>query len=165
MTLHAAKGLEFPCIFIVGMEEGLLPHSRSLYDQSELEEERRLCYVGMTRAKRRLLLSYAEKRRLYGNENYTRPSRFLSELPTECTESVRMTGDVSEPFINQAADPATASGGGDELALGRRVVHDKFGEGVVLNYEGAGRHSRVQVNFDAVGTKWLMVEYARLRVS
>jgi DNA helicase-2/ATP-dependent DNA helicase PcrA len=165
MTLHSAKGLEFELVFMAGVEEGLFPHQLSVEEPGRLEEERRLCYVGMTRAKRRLLLSYAEKRRLYGNENYTRPSRFLSELPTECTESVRMTGDVSEPFINQAAGTTTATGGGDELALGRRVVHDKFGEGVVLNYEGAGRHSRVQVNFDAVGTKWLMVEYARLRVS
>ncbi len=168
MTLHSAKGLEFELVFLAGVEEGLFPHRLSVEEPGRLEEERRLCYVGMTRAKQQLTLSYAEKRRLYGNETYARPSRFIAELPLEFVEAVRLAGSVSEPLVNQwdqhSAD-SSATDSGTDLALGQRVVHDKFGEGIVLNYEGAGRHSRVQVNFDLAGTKWLVVEFARLRIS
>ena len=150
MTLHAAKGLEFDLVFLCGLEEGLFPHQLSLEEPGRLEEERRLCYVGMTRARRRLVLTHAEKRRLYGEEAYTRPSRFLAEIPEDCREAVRL-----------GTDPAAAPAGG--LALGQRVVHDTYGEGVVLSCEGEGRHSRVQVNFADAGTKWLVLEYARLR--
>ncbi len=167
MTLHAAKGLEFPVIFICGMEEGLFPHGRSSEDAGKLEEERRLCYVGMTRAKRKLCLSYAESRRLYGgSDRYSTPSRFLRELPPERVEEVRLRGTVSRPVMR--APPRRRAGSEslrdepDGLRLGQRVRHSKFGEGVVLMYEGQGAHARVQVNFEAAGSKWLVVAYANL---
>ena len=167
MTLHAAKGLEFPCIFVCGMEEGLFPHSRSSDDPGKLEEERRLCYVGMTRAKRKLCMSYAESRRLYGgSDRYSTPSRFLRELPPERIEEVRLRGTVSRPGLRvaprrrAAAEPMHDDSNG--LRLGQRVQHPKFGEGVVLMYEGQGAHARVQVNFEAAGSKWLVVGYANL---
>ncbi len=164
MTLHSAKGLEFRQVFLVGMEEGLFPHRLSAEDGARLEEERRLCYVGMTRARERLTLCYAEKRRLYGEERYNRPSRFLREIPEELVEEVRLHGIVTRPA---AGDPAGASlePAPAGLALGTRVFHQTFGEGVVLNYEGEGRHARVQVNFETEGSKWLMVEYANLVVA
>ncbi len=164
MTLHSAKGLEFRQVFMVGMEEGLFPHRLSAEDGARLEEERRLCYVGMTRARERLTLCYAEKRRLYGEERYNRPSRFLREIPEELVEEVRLHGIVSRPaaggsdFSTPAGEPPAG------LALGTRVWHQTFGEGVVLNYEGEGRHARVQVNFETEGSKWLMLEYANLVV-
>ena len=168
MTLHSAKGLEFPAIFICGMEEGLFPHGRSSEDPGKLEEERRLCYVGMTRAKRKLCLSYAESRRLYGgSERYSTPSRFLRELPPERVQEVRLRGTVSRPVMPRA-QPRRHSGQEpmpDEstgLRLGQRVRHSKFGEGVVLTYEGQGAHARVQVNFETAGSKWLVVAYANL---
>ena len=167
ITLHAAKGLEFPCIFVCGMEEGLFPHSRSSDDPEKLEEERRLCYVGMTRAKRKLCMSYAESRRLYGgSDRYSTPSRFLRELPPERIEEVRLWGTVSRPGLrvpprrHPAAEPMHDDSNG--LRLGQRVQHPKFGEGVVLMYEGQGAHARVQVNFEAAGSKWLVVSYANL---
>ena len=166
MTLHSAKGLEFPAVFLCGMEEGLFPHSRSSEDPGMLEEERRLCYVGMTRAKRKLCMSYAESRRLHGSDVYPMPSRFLRELPAERIEQVRLRGKVTSPGARtpsgRSAARAPARGGPDGLRLGQRVEHPKFGEGVVLMYEGQGNHARVQVNFKAVGSKWLVVEYANL---
>ena len=167
MTLHSAKGLEFPCIFVCGMEEGLFPHSRSSDDPGKLEEERRLCYVGMTRAKRKLCMSYAESRRLYGgSDRYSTPSRFLRELPPERIEEVRLRGTVSRPGLRVSSRRrATAEPMHDDsngLRLGQRVQHPKFGEGVVLMYEGQGTHARVQVNFEAAGSKWLVVGYANL---
>jgi len=169
MTLHSSKGLEFPKVFLGGMEEGLFPHKMSSDDPKKLQEERRLCYVGMTRAMQQLTLSCAEKRRLHGEERFSRPSRFLSELPDECIEQVRMVGEVatSQPMssMDNGFDEFDQSIP-DELGmqLGQRVSHEKFGEGVVLNYEGEGKHSRVQVNFDSVGSKWLVVAYANLMV-
>ena len=166
MTLHSAKGLEFPVVFLCGMEEGLFPHARSSEDPGKLEEERRLCYVGMTRAKHRLCMSYAESRRLHGSDVYPPPSRFLRELPPERTEEVRLRGTVARPGVRIRSGPrpapASARGGPDELRLGQRVVHPTFGEGVVLMYEGQGSHARVQVNFEAAGSKWLVVAYANL---
>ena len=166
MTLHSAKGLEFPVVFLCGMEEGLFPHARSSEDPGKLEEERRLCYVGMTRAKHRLCMSYAESRRLHGSDVYPMPSRFLRELPPERTEEVRLRGTVSRPGVRMRSGPrpapASARGGPDELRLGQRVEHPTFGEGVVLMYEGQGSHARVQVNFEAAGSKWLVVAYANL---
>ncbi|MEJ2508248.1 MAG: DNA helicase II [Gammaproteobacteria bacterium] len=160
MTMHSAKGLEFPQVFICGMEEGLFPHQLSIDEPGRLEEERRLCYVAMTRAMQRLFLTYAELRRLRGEESYTRPSRFISEIPRELIEEVRLRGSVTRPF-HTATDTARDTPP-PELQLGQRVAHEKFGEGVVLNYEGQGRHARVQVNFETEGPKWLVVEYARL---
>ena len=167
MTLHSAKGLEFPAVFLCGMEEGLFPHSRSSQDPGKLEEERRLCYVGMTRAKRRLCMSYAESRRLYGgSDRYSTPSRFLRELPPERIEEVRLRGTVTRPGLR--LPPRRSPGAestperSDGLRLGQRVRHPRFGEGVVLMYEGQGGHARVQVNFEASGSKWLVVAYANL---
>lgn len=159
MTLHSAKGLEFKQVFICGLEEGLFPHKLSLEEPGRLEEERRLCYVGMTRAMERLTLSYAEKRRIYGEEKFARPSRFVSDIPKEYLQEVRLGGSVSMPVF--AGRESTADDGAP-VQLGQRVFHQKFGEGIVLNYEGAGRHARVQVNFDAAGSKWLVMEYAKL---
>ena len=159
MTLHSAKGLEFPLVFLCGMEEGLFPHQLSLEEPGRLEEERRLAYVGMTRAMRRLFLTYAEVRRLYGEERYTRPSRFIREVPAEYIEEVRLRGSVKQPAFHGAAEPA--AGG---MRLGQRVLHTKFGEGVVLSCEGQGAQARVQVNFDHVGSKWLVLAYANLQV-
>ena len=167
MTLHSAKGLEFPAVFLCGMEEGLFPHSRSSDDPAKLEEERRLCYVGMTRAKRKLCMSYAESRRLYGgSDRYSTPSRFLRELPPERVEEVRLRGTVSRPVMRAPAKRGAASEsmheGSNGMRLGQRVRHPKFGEGVVLMYEGQGAHARVQINFEAAGSKWLVVGYANL---
>ena len=162
MTLHSAKGLEFKQVFMCGMEEGLFPHRLSSEDPNRLEEERRLCYVGMTRAMEHLTLCYAEKRRLYGDETYSRPSRFISEIPVDLIEEVRMQGVVS-PASSLFDDIETDTS--ERLKLGQRVFHQKFGEGVVLNYEGQGRHARVQVNFENTGSKWLVMEYANLVVT
>jgi len=167
MTLHSAKGLEFPVVFICGMEEGLFPHSRSSEDPGKLEEERRLCYVGMTRAKRSLCLSFAESRRLYGgSDRYSTPSRFLRELPPERIEEVRLRGMVSRPGLGvpprRRGTPEPVHDDSNGLRLGQRVQHPKFGEGVVLMYEGRGTHARVQVNFERTGSKWLVVAYANL---
>ncbi len=163
MTLHSAKGLEFRQVFLCGMEEGLFPHRLSSEDAVRLEEERRLCYVGMTRAMEQLTLCYAEKRRLYGEENYCRPSRFIREIPAEFIEEVRFQEVVNQPVAAGSIAVATAEAAG--IKLGQRVFHQTFGEGVVLNYEGEGRHARVQINFETAGNKWLMMEYANLVVA
>ena len=185
MTLHSAKGLEFPLVFIAGMEEGLFPHKMSMDDLAGLEEERRLCYVGITRARQKLYLTHAESRRMHGEENLTRPSRFLKEIPEELVEEIRMKGEVrrnsyyagntyagnSSYLGNTPLNHGSigSSGGGDKVAgtdisLGQRVLHPKFGEGVVLNYEGNGPNARIQINFDSVGGKWLVMSYAKLEI-
>ncbi len=162
MTLHSAKGLEFPLVFIGGVEEGLFPHSMSAEDPERLEEERRLCYVGMTRAMQQLYLSYAETRRLHGSETYPLPSRFLREIPAEVTEEVRARPAVSRPYSTPSGSlhDAESSAG---FRLGQRVSHQKFGSGTILNAEGQGAAARVQVNFETAGTKWLVVSYANLQ--
>ncbi len=163
MTLHSAKGLEFPVVYLVGMEEGLFPHQMSIEEPGRLEEERRLCYVGMTRARQRLVMSWAERRRQHGQENCALPSRFLREIPTELVREVRPHLQVSRPLYGSgAAAPALADADPQALQLGQQVRHPKFGEGVVLNYEGSGAHARVQVNFQQAGAKWLVVAYANL---
>jgi DNA helicase-2/ATP-dependent DNA helicase PcrA len=159
MTLHAAKGLEFCSVFLVGMEEGLFPHQRSSSDPAQLEEERRLCYVGITRAKERLILSYAQSRRLHGAEFHHPPSRFLRELPPELMEEVRLGGTVTQALFSRERESADDGA----IRLGQRVVHARFGEGVVLNVEGHGSHARVQVNFERAGSKWLVLAYAGLQ--
>ncbi|WP_417606289.1 DNA helicase II [Oceanimonas baumannii] len=164
MTLHSAKGLEFPLVFMVGVEEGMFPSQLSAEESSRLEEERRLAYVGMTRAMEKLYISHAESRRLYGREMFHRPSRFIKELPSECLEEIRLKAKVTRTIPNgrfsqdRVQDTFNQTG----FRLGQRVLHSKFGEGVVLNYEGAGAQSRVQVNFDDGGAKWLVTAYARL---
>ncbi|MHB8477563.1 MAG: DNA helicase II [Steroidobacteraceae bacterium] len=160
MTLHSAKGLEFPVVFLAGMEDGLFPHQRSVADLAGLEEERRLCYVGATRAMRQLYITYAEQRRLYGVDTYGQPSRFIGELPPELVEEIRPRLQVSRPvFVRRGSldEPPAAN-----MRMGSRVRHAKFGDGVVLNFEGNGPHARVQVNFERQGTKWLMLSYANL---
>ena len=164
MTLHSAKGLEFPLVFMVGVEEGMFPSQLSAEESRRLEEERRLAYVGMTRAMEKLYISHAESRRLYGREMFHRPSRFIKELPADCLEEIRLKAKVTRTIPNgrfsqdRVQDTFNQTG----FRLGQRVLHPKFGEGVVLNYEGAGAQSRVQVNFDDGGAKWLVTAYARL---
>ena len=161
MTLHSAKGLEFPQVFIVGMEEGMFPSQMSLDEGGRLEEERRLAYVGVTRAMQKLTLTYAETRRLYGKEVYHRPSRFIGELPEECVEEVRLRATVSRPVSHQRmGTPMVENDSG--YKLGQRVRHAKFGEGTIVNMEGSGEHSRLQVAFQGQGIKWLVAAYARL---
>ncbi|MCL9682553.1 DNA helicase II [Legionella maioricensis] len=162
MTLHAAKGLEFPIVFLVGMEEGVFPGKQSIEEPGRLEEERRLCYVGMTRAMRKLILSYAEVRRQYGREEYHRPSRFLRELPAELIDEVRVKARFQSPSSARSSIPSAAETAG--IPLGQNVVHAKFGQGVVLAVEGAGAHTRVQVKFREHGVKWLVLAYANLTV-
>lgn len=159
MTLHSAKGLEFPLVFLAGMEENLFPHRMSIEEPGRLEEERRLCYVGITRAMERLVLTYAESRRLHGSDSYNPPSRFVREIPAELVNEVRLQSKVSRPVSKLSASTPAADTG---LSLGQRVYHQMFGEGVVLNFEGRGGNARVEVNFDREGTKWLVVQYARL---
>ncbi len=169
MTLHAAKGLEFPIVFITGMEEDLFPHKMSSEEPTALEEERRLCYVGMTRAMQKLYLTYAESRRLHGYDRYNRPSRFLQEIPKKFLDAVRPTATVSRPkaFSHPKNRPHCNTKktliGNTGLSIGQRVQHKKFGQGTVINYEGHDEHTRVQVKFDYQGIKWLVASYARLQ--
>ncbi len=168
MTLHSAKGLEFPQVFLSGMEEGLFPHRMSSDDPDKLEEERRLCYVGITRAREKLTITHAESRRLYGKENYPRQSRFIKELPKELLQEVRIRSTVSRPVTNRSssyAPPARAritEDSGTGLHPGQQVEHAKFGEGTVLMVEGSGPQARIQINFPQAGTKWLVAGYAKL---
>ena len=167
MSLHSAKGLEFPLVFLCGMEEGLFPHQRSIDEPGGLEEERRLCYVGMTRAMEQLYLTCAEVRRLYGRENTTSPSRFLSEVPESLVEDVRAGAGLrtrAVKKINPNIAHINASGGTEasSLRLGAAVNHKKFGPGTVVMIEGQGEHARVQVRFEKSGSKWLVLAYANL---
>ena len=161
MTLHSAKGLEFPSIYLVGMEEGLFPHQRSSDDLKQLEEERRLCYVGITRAKKTLTLTYTQYRRLHGSDYYPQPSRFINEIPAELLCEIRLGGSVTESLFRN--EETKSSGKDGQLTLGQRVSHAKFGEGVILNLEGNGSHMRIQVNFEKAGSKWLVASYANLQ--
>lgn len=169
MTLHSAKGLEFPLVIMAGMEENLFPHSMSAEEPGRLEEERRLCYVGITRAMKKLVLSYAESRRLHGEERYNAVSRFVRDVPSELVDEIRIkTPPPSKPLRAKTpahssrrfstSDPGTDTG----FDLGQRVNHPSFGPGVILGFEGQGAHARVQVNFDQAGSKWLVLSYARL---
>ncbi|MDC9728244.1 MAG: DNA helicase II [Methyloprofundus sp.] len=161
MTLHSAKGLEFPMVFMVGLEEGLFPSHRSVDDVASLEEERRLCYVGITRAMKHLHISYAESRRLYGKETYPRPSRFLKEIPAEFLQEIRVRANVTKPVVAKKVSTSTIGTSG-RYKLGQRVRHAKFGDGVVLQVDGDGAQERVQINFAQAGMKWLMLSYAKL---
>jgi DNA helicase II / ATP-dependent DNA helicase PcrA len=163
MTLHSAKGLEFPVVFLAGMEEGLFPHQRSTADLASLEEERRLAYVGTTRAMRQLYVTYAEQRRLYGVDQYGQPSRFIGELPADLIEEIRPRLQVSRPVYMKRSTSLDESPT-PSMRMGTRVRHPKFGDGVVLNFEGNGPQARIQVNFENQGTKWLMLSYANLEV-
>ncbi|MCF6202898.1 MAG: DNA helicase II [Methylococcaceae bacterium] len=162
MTLHSAKGLEFKLVFLVGLEDGLFPSQQSTNDITRLEEERRLCYVGITRAMEQLYITHAESRRLYGKETYPSPSRFLKDIPAEFIQEIRIRANVSRPVSSVKRNTSTIQVG--TYKLGQRVSHVKFGEGVVLQMEGEGAQERVQINFHDVGLKWLMLSYAKLDV-
>ncbi|MBE0482071.1 MAG: DNA helicase II [Bacterioplanes sp.] len=161
MTLHSAKGLEFPQVVLSGLEEGLFPHKMSMNEAEGLEEERRLAYVGITRAMERLIITYAESRRLHGQENFSTPSRFIREIPSELLQEVRLKNSVTRPVT---ARPVHKQWQDSNLpfALGQRVYHEMFGEGVVMQFEGQGPGLRVQIEFDDAGSKWLVASFAKL---
>ncbi len=172
MTLHSAKGLEFQVVFLTGLEEGLFPHKMSSGSLESIEEERRLCYVGITRARSKLYLTHAQSRRLHGELELCRTSRFIHEIPRELLEELRVKATITRPTStvghngklpslgrrNQTEVPHT------EFSLGQRVSHARFGEGVVLNYEGTGHSARLLINFDKVGSKWLALSHTKLTV-
>ena len=170
MTLHSAKGLEFPMVFLAGLEEGLFPSAKSTEESGRLEEERRLAYVGITRARQKLVLSYAEARRIHGADMYGMPSRFLREIPGALLHEVRPRVQVSRPYAGGPRRDTPFPGRGHAaieappLRLGASVRHPSFGTGTVTDYEGTGAHARVQVNFDDAGSKWLVLAYANLSV-
>ena len=166
MTLHSAKGLEFKLVIMTGLEESLFPHGRSMDSISQLEEERRLCYVGITRAMQKLYITYAESRRLHGADTFNPPSRFIKEIPTKFMDEIRPRAQTTTAYTRRdfASAKETKYKVEDEIgyALGQKVLHPSFGEGIVLNYEGTGEAARVQINFDSSGTKWLVLSFAKL---
>ena len=167
MTLHSSKGLEFPRVFIVGMEEEIFPSSRSMMDMERLEEERRLAYVGITRAKQKLTLCYAESRRLYAKEERHFPSRFLNELPKECVREVRIRGTVTRAYnqamVGQLKQETLLSDSG--WRVGQKVKHEKFGQGTIINIEGVENNTRLQIAFQGQGIKWLIAHLAKLTLT
>ena len=166
MTLHSAKGLEFPAVFIVGVEENLFPHKMSMEDPERLEEERRLAYVGITRAEQKLYLSYAESRRLHGQESFNSLSRFVREIPNELINEVRINNTVTRPssYAQSTTTSQQAAAASIGFGLGQQVLHSIFGAGVVISFEGQGASARVQVNFEDEGSKWLVLQYANLQL-
>jgi DNA helicase-2/ATP-dependent DNA helicase PcrA len=166
MTLHSAKGLEFPLVFLAGVEEGLFPHKMSIDDPDGIEEERRLCYVGITRAMQKLFITYAETRRLHGNESFNRISRFVKEIPADCIDEVRLKTAISRPVsYQQPASKFSLKEEGEDTGfkLGQKVNHAIFGEGVILQFEGKGPNSVVEVKFAKIGKKRLVMQYAKLQ--
>jgi DNA helicase-2/ATP-dependent DNA helicase PcrA len=179
MTLHSAKGLEYSLVFLTGLEEGLFPHKMSILDGNRLEEERRLCYVGITRAKEKLCITHAASRRLHGSENYQTPSRFLYEIPAELLQEIKIKGSSPTSYSSKPQTWSRSSYKEDEnyskpkrvvdtgkdsnsYRLGQKVQHAKFGSGVVLNYEGDKDSGRVQIKFKGHGVKWLVTSFAKL---
>ena len=166
MTVHAAKGLEFHAVFITGLEEGLFPHEQSASEENGLEEERRLMYVAITRARRRLYLSHAQSRMLHGQIRYSMPSRFLDELPEQVLMRLNHRSEPAYPSSGTgtpAATPRSAQAGNDTgYRVGQSVAHAKFGTGIIIDFEGRGPDARVQVKFRDAGTKWLALAYAKL---
>ncbi|HIE78164.1 MAG TPA: DNA helicase II [Candidatus Thioglobus sp.] len=164
MTIHSAKGLEFPYVFLVGMEEDLFPSRQSKDEPRLIDEERRLCYVGMTRAMKKLTMSFAIRRFLHGQSLYSYPSRFLDEIPVEYLKSIKQN-KTSKSFnytIDDTSNSAINSKSSNQYYVGVNVRHSKFGFGTVINFEGEGESARVQINFKNVGTKWLICAYANL---
>lgn len=167
MTVHAAKGLEFHTVFLSGLEEGLFPHENSLNETDGISEERRLMYVAMTRARRRLYLSFAQSRMLHGQTRYNVVSRFLHEIPEDC---IKWLQPATNAFNSKAGNAKAKDWNHSTIKalsphpwrIGQKVVHAKFGIGIIVNFEGTGSDTRVQVNFEKFGTKWLLVEYAKL---
>jgi ATP-dependent DNA helicase UvrD/PcrA len=170
MTVHSAKGLEFDAVFITGLEEGLFPHEQSANERDGLEEERRLAYVAITRARQRLYLSHAQTRMLHGQTRYNIPSRFLEEIPQQLlkwltprfSRQKAFAPDFSRQTRTTLAKPARDVGG---FRIGQNVLHPKFGPGVIIDAEGQGTDARVQVNFGATGVKWLAVAVAKLQAA
>ena len=168
MTIHSAKGLEFPNVFLVGMEEDLFPSRQSKDEGHLMDEERRLCYVGMTRAMKKLNLSYADKRFLHGQSFYSMPSRFLKEMPEAFLNHIKSPHkdysylESRDPLSKTKTMVASSS---SPYSIGQTVRHEKFGLGTILNYEGSGDAARVQVKFSQVGTKWLITSYASLEIA
>ncbi|SFV77911.1 ATP-dependent DNA helicase UvrD/PcrA [hydrothermal vent metagenome] len=164
MTIHSAKGLEFPYVFLTGMEEDLFPSRQSKDEPHLMDEERRLCYVGMTRAMKKLTLSFAVKRFLHGQSLYAYPSRFLDEIPPQYLNTIKQKYGATQQnyteddIFNQDIAPE----GNGQLSVGATVKHAKFGFGTVLNFEGDGDSARVQIKFKQAGTKWLISSYANL---
>jgi DNA helicase II / ATP-dependent DNA helicase PcrA len=170
MTVHSAKGLEFDAVFMTGLEEGLFPHEQSANERDGLEEERRLAYVAITRARRRLYLSHAQTRMLHGQTRYNIPSRFLEEIPQQLlkwltprfSKQKAFAPDFSRQTRTSIARPARDVGG---FRIGQNVTHPKFGPGVIIDAEGQGTDARVQVNFGGQGVKWLAVAVAKLQAA
>ena len=162
MTLHSAKGLEFPRVFMIGVEEGLFPSFRSFEEAGRLEEERRLAYVGITRAKQKLTISYAESRRLYGKEERHLPSRFITELPQQCLQEIRLRGTVTRALNQSKVGSVSPIANESEWKMGQKVKHEKFGFGTVINVEGADNNLRLQIAFQNQGIKWLIAHLAKL---
>ncbi len=168
MTLHSAKGLEFPLVFLAGMEEGLFPNTKSAEESGRMAEERRLAYVGITRARQQLVLSHAETRRIHGSDMYGMPSRFLREIPKPLLREIRPKAQVARGgYAMQRGSHAQRNSGHAAIELpairiGANVRHPSFGNGVVTDVEGTGNHARIQVNFDNAGSKWLVLAYANL---
>jgi DNA helicase-2/ATP-dependent DNA helicase PcrA len=156
MTMHSAKGLEFPFVIVAGMEEGLFPHYLSEDDPLRLEEERRLFYVAMTRAMKKLVLTCAEVRRLHGSESYHRPSRFIRDIPQKYVQDIRVRQKSHAVPARRHVEDESG------FHLGQRVKHPSFGYGTITNFEGQGAHTRAQVKFDKEGSKWLVIAYANL---
>ncbi|MDG1166178.1 MAG: DNA helicase II, partial [Porticoccaceae bacterium] len=162
MTLHSAKGLEFPLVFLAGMEENLFPHKMSLDEPGRLEEERRLAYVGITRAMQKLYLTFAESRSIYGNESFNSVSRFVRDIPTDVIEEVRLQNNIARPTSYAAGAIQSDQGEATGFNLGQQIMHNVYGEGVILNFEGNGPRARVHVSFEEVGTKILILASANL---
>jgi len=165
MTLHSAKGLEFPAVFMVGMEEGLFPGQKSSDDPVRLAEERRLCYVGMTRARKTLYLMHTESRYLYGQEMSPMPSRFLREIPSERIEEIRARKNIVSSGYSPMAPKHSNAINETGFKPGQEVHHQKFGGGTIIDTEGSGKSARVQVNFKHAGSKWLVLAYAKLETT
>lgn len=184
MTLHTAKGLEFPVVFLTGMEDGIFPHQRSLVDPQELEEERRLCYVGITRAMQRLYLTLASQRGQWGEGLSNPPSRFIDEIPRilvedispkRSTASLSYFGSLNNSQFKSNGEPETRSqrrsafnnnsraGGLDDLKIGDDIVHGKWGEGVVTSIKGSGEKTEIRVRFPVIGEKTLLLSLAPIK--
>jgi DNA helicase-2/ATP-dependent DNA helicase PcrA len=165
MTLHNAKGLEFPVVFIIGLEDGVFPHYRSMGDPAQLEEERRLMYVGVTRARERLYLTFAWSRTLFGSTSYSPPSRFLGEVPSDLVRALEEGDLVVAEGATVSPIRAAVEGRREipQISAGDTVLHDKWGEGVVLTVSGSGTDAEATVRFEDAGEKRLLVAYAPLR--
>jgi DNA helicase-2/ATP-dependent DNA helicase PcrA len=164
MTMHSAKGLEFKLVFIAGMEDGLFPHQRSILEPGGLEEERRLCYVAITRSMQELVISFTQQRMLHGTYHHSQPSRFLLEIPEKLIDETHQLGQLSQPRAYLKKKKKNTAPHESGFKLGQRVQHSSFGDGTIIGFEGIGDHAMAQVNFEDAGVKWLVLEYAKLKL-